>query len=244
MRFLNDVSEPFQFGFQDPASRILEEIDYLHDDIMFILVLILTGVTWILLSLIRRFQTSKAHIGHRDLIHGTLLEIVWTLTPALILIAIAFPSFKLLYLMDEVVDPALTLKTIGHQWYWSYEYSDYMTDALTFDSYMIPTEDLESGQFRLLEVDHRIVLPTDTHIRIIVTAADVLHSWAVPSLGVKMDAIPGRLNQTSFIIQRPGLYYGQCSELCGTGHGFMPIVVEGVSLQDYIDWVLSQAEET
>lgn len=174
---------------------------------------------------------------------STLIELIWTITPALILIAIAFPSFKLLYLMDEVIAPAMTLKAIGRQWYWSYEYSDYVNEnneGLSFDSYMIPTNDLEPGQLRLLEVDNRVVVPIDTHIRIISTASDVIHSFAVPSLGIKIDAIPGRLNQTSMLLQREGVFYGQCSELCGVWHGFMPIVIEAVSLEKYLTWLNEQ----
>jgi cytochrome c oxidase subunit 2 len=163
----------------------------------------------------------------------------------LILITIAFPSFKLLYLIDEIVDPAITVKAIGHQWFWSYEYSDYTgpnSESLAFDSFMVTTEDLETGDLRLLEVDNKVVLPINTHVRVVVTAADVLHSWAAPSLGIKVDAVPGRLNATSFLIKRAGLYYGQCSELCGVNHGFMPIVIEAVSLEDYVNWVESQLE--
>jgi cytochrome c oxidase subunit 2 len=171
--------------------------------------------------------------------HGTLVEIIWTITPAVILFAIAIPSFKLLYLMDSVVDPAVTVKAIGLQWYWGIEYSDY-EENIAFDSFMVPTDELEMGQFRLLEVDNRIVVPVDTRVRIVATAADVIHSFAVPSLGVKVDCIPGRINQTSFLIDREGVFYGQCSELCGTAHGFMPIVVEAVSLDKYISWVDSQ----
>ena len=148
--------------------------------------------------------------------------------------------------MDEIVDPAVTVKAIGHQWYWSYEYSDYnQTDqpAVAFDSYMVPEDDLSPGQLRLLEVDNRIVVPVNTHLRFIITAADVLHSWAVPSLGIKCDAVPGRLNQVPAFIKREGVFYGQCSELCGTNHGFMPIVVEAVPLSDYIAWVANKIEE-
>lgn len=132
-----------------------------------------------------------------------------------------------------------------HQWYWSYEYSDYAgtgDESIAFDSYMVPTEDLELGQLRMLEVDNRVVLPVNTHVRVIITAADVLHSWAVPSLGIKTDAVPGRLNATSFLIKRPGVYYGQCSEICGVNHGMMPIVIEGVSLDDYVAWIETQLE--
>jgi len=153
---------------------------------------------------------------------------------------IAVPSFSLLYSVDEIIDPAITLKVIGHQWYWSYEYSDYVTqhgDSIEFDSYMIPESDLQQGQLRLLEVDNRLVLPVNTHIRVVVTSTDVLHCWAIPSFATKLDACPGRLNQTSLYIKREGTYYGQCSEICGINHGFMPIVVDAVSLNDYIDWI-------
>ena len=163
-----------------------------------------------------------------------------TITPAFILIAIAFPSFRLLYLLDEVISPTITIKVVGHQWYWSYEYSDYINESgesIEFDSYMLPESDLELGQFRLLDVDNRVVIPTDTHIRLIVTGADVIHSFAVPSLGVKIDAVPGRLNQTSILAERTGTFYGQCSEICGVWHGFMPIAIEAVSVQDYLSWV-------
>ena len=153
---------------------------------------------------------------------------------------IAVPSFGLLYSLDELIDPTVTLKVVGHQWYWSYEYSDYATleggESLNFDSYMIATEDLTHGSFRLLEVDNRVILPVNTHIRVLVTAADVLHSWAVPSFGIKVDACPGRLSQASLFIKREGTYYGQCSEICGVNHGFMPIVVKGVSVDNFVTW--------
>lgn len=152
----------------------------------------------------------------------TLIETVWTILPALILIAIAFPSFRLLYLLDEVISPTITIKIMGHQWYWSYEYSDYVTDsgdAIEFDSYMVPETDLELGQFRLLDVDNKMVIPADTHIRLIVSSTDVIHSFAVPSLGLKLDCTPGRLNQASILVDRQGTFYGQCSEICGVWHG-------------------------
>jgi cytochrome c oxidase subunit 2 len=238
---IKDTAEPWQIGFQDSASPIMEEITHLHDHIMFFICIITVFVITLMRQIIKRF-TNRA-FSNKYMIHGTALEIIWTIIPALILISIAFPSFQLLYLMDEVINPAITIKAIGHQWYWSYEYSDYEDKSMNFDSYMIPTEDLEQGGLRLLEVDNRIVLPIDTHVRIIVTGADVLHSWAMPALGVKVDAIPGRLNQTSFLIKRPGVFYGQCSEICGFGHGFMPIVIEGVKLNEYITWVSSKLQE-
>jgi len=153
---------------------------------------------------------------------------------------VAIPSFALLYSMDEVIDPIITLKVIGNQWYWSYEYSDnleFSDEPLIFDSYMIQEDDLAIGQFRLLEVDNRVLVPTNSHIRVLITASDVLHSWAIPSLGIKLDACPGRLNQTSMFIKREGVFYGQCSEICGVNHAFMPIVVEAVSLEDYLTWL-------
>lgn len=191
--------------------------------------------------MIARVLTTKRY--NKYLFEGTLIEIIWTLIPAGVLVFIAFPSLKLLYLMDEVIDPALTIKAIGHQWYWSYEYSDYGPETIEFDSYMVPTSDLNSGDLRLLEVDNRLVVPIQTQVRVLVTGADVLHSFAVPSLSVKIDAVPGRLNHTSFFVKRPGIFYGQCSEICGANHSFMPIVVEAVSLEKYINWVATQSQE-
>lgn len=241
-----DAAEPWQIGFQDPATPIMQGIIDLHHDIFFFLILIFVFVSWILGRALYHFHHRKHPIPQR-IVHGTTLEILWTLFPSIILMFIAIPSFALLYSMDEVItDPALTIKAIGHQWYWTYEYSDYNSSdeqSLTFDSYMIPEDDLEVGQLRLLEVDNRVVVPEKTHLRMILTSADVLHSWAVPSLGVKCDAVPGRLNQTSILVQREGVYYGQCSEICGTNHAFMPIVVEAVSNKDYASWVSNQLSE-
>nr|CDG50906.1 cytochrome c oxidase subunit II [Exaiptasia diaphana] len=234
-QFSYDLPEPWQLGFQDAAHPVMEEIIFFHDQVMFILIIIITTVLWLIVKAL----SGRAY--HRYLVDGTLLEIIWTIVPALILILIALPSLKLLYLMDEVMDPALTIKTIGHQWYWSYEYSDYQTETLEFDSYMVPTSDLKNGDFRLLEVDNRLVVPINTHVRVLVTGADVLHSFAVPALAVKMDAVPGRLNQTGVFIKRPGIFYGQCSEICGANHSFMPIVIEAASLDKYISWVLQES---
>jgi cytochrome c oxidase subunit 2 len=242
---LMDSPEPWQIGFQDPATPIAQGIQDLHHDIFFFMIFILIFVVWMLARTLYHFHASK-NPNPAKIIHGTTIEVAWTVTPSLILMVIALPSFALLYSMDEVVDPAMTFKAIGHQWYWTYEYSDYSSaddQSIVFDSYMIPEDDLEFGQLRLLEVDHRVVLPINTHVRVIVTAADVLHSWAIPSLGVKCDAVPGRLNQTSIFLRREGVFYGQCSELCGANHAFMPIVVEGVSLDDYISWVSHQFDE-
>ena len=239
-----DVAENWQINFQDPATPIMEGIINLHHDLMFFLCVILIFVSWVLFRTIWLFEKSKNEISS-NLSHGILIEIIWTTTPALILLIIAIPSFSLLYAMDEIVSPTITIKALGHQWYWSYEYSDYVNDRfepINFDSYMLPEEDLEKGYLRLLEVDNRMVIPTNTHIRIVVSAADVLHSWAIPSLGIKCDAIPGRLNQASLFIKREGLYYGQCSEICGVNHGFTPIVVEAVNLKHYVSWLSNQFE--
>lgn len=190
----NDAPQPWQIGFQDSAAPGFTGIVELHNTIFFYLVVIAVGVFWVLGSVIYYFNSSKSPIVHKYLNHGTLLELIWTITPALILIAIAFPSFRLLYLLDEVISPSITVKVVGHQWYWSYEYSDYINEngeSIEFDSYMVPESDLELGQFRLLDVDNKLVIPTDTHVRLIVTAGDVIHSFAVPSFGIKIDAIPG-----------------------------------------------------
>jgi cytochrome c oxidase subunit 2 len=240
---LCDAPEPWQLGFQDGATPVFEGIVELHNTVFFYLVVIRVGVTWVMGSIIINFDSTKNPIIYKYTNHGTLIELVWTITPALVLIIIAFPSFKLLYLMDEVISPSMTIKAVGHQWYWSYEYSDFINEdgeSIEFDSYMIPDSDLEDGQLRLLDVDNRVVVPVDTHIRFVVTGADVIHDFAVPSLGLKIDCTPGRLNQTSVFIQREGVFYGQCSELCGVYHGFMPIAVEAVSLPKYLTWLDSQ----
>jgi cytochrome c oxidase subunit 2 len=239
-----DAAEPWQIGFQDPATPVMQGLINLHHDIFAFMVFILLFVVWMLVRAIIKFDVAKNPVPSK-IIHGTVIEIAWTVTPSFILMFIAIPSFALLYSTDELVDPSITLKAIGHQWYWSYEYSDYASSddsSILFDSYMIPEDDLELGQLRLLEVDNRVVLPVQTHVRVIITSADVLHSWAVPSLGIKCDAVPGRLNQTSLFLKREGVFFGQCSELCGANHGFMPIVVEGVSLENYVQWISEQLE--
>lgn len=240
-----DVAVPWQLGLQDPATPVAEGIIHFHHDLMFILIFVVVFVGWMMLRVLQHFTADKHPVAD-GVVHGTVIEVVWTIIPALLLMVIAVPSFALLYSVDEIVDPALTVKIVGHQWYWSYEYSDYYNEdeeSLNFDSYMLPEEDLNKGHLRLLEVDNRLVLPIETHIRLIVTAADVLHCWTVPSFGIKMDACPGRLNQASLFIQRPGVFYGQCSEICGVNHGFMPIAVEGVSMEEYIRWVSVKLED-
>nr|YP_009566656.1 cytochrome c oxidase subunit II [Halichoeres nigrescens]YP_009861690.1 cytochrome c oxidase subunit II [Thalassoma lunare]QBB10830.1 cytochrome c oxidase subunit II [Halichoeres nigrescens]QKD75028.1 cytochrome c oxidase subunit II [Thalassoma lunare] len=222
------MAHPSQLGFQDAASPVMEELLHFHDHALMIVFLISTLVLYIMVAMVSTKLTNKYILDSQE------IEVIWTILPAVILILIALPSLRILYLMDEINDPHLTIKAIGHQWYWSYEYTDY--EELGFDSYMIPTQDLIPGQFRLLETDHRMVIPMESPVRVLVTAEDVLHSWAVPALGVKMDAVPGRLNQTAFLASRPGLYYGQCSEICGANHSFMPIVVEAVPLKHFEEW--------
>nr|UPI55366.1 cytochrome c oxidase subunit II [Manocoreus sp.] len=218
-------------GLQDAMSPLMEQLIFFHDHTLMILLMITILVAYIMIML-----TTNKYIN-RNLLEGQTIEFIWTLMPAVTLIFIALPSLHLLYLIDEVNNPLLTLKSIGHQWYWSYEYSDF--NNIEFDSYMKPTNDLMDNEFRLLDVDNRVVLPMNIQIRVLVTAADVLHSWAVPALGVKIDAVPGRLNQGSFKINRPGLMYGQCSEICGANHSFMPIVIESIPSSNFIKWLNS-----
>nr|QRW36412.1 cytochrome c oxidase subunit 2 [Sanfilippodytes vilis] len=217
------------FNMQDSASPLMEQLTFFHDHTLMILTMITILVGYLMFSLFLNKYIN------RFLLEGQTIEVIWTILPAIILIFIALPSLRLLYLLDEISNPWLTLKSIGNQWYWSYEYSDFK--KLEFDSYMIPMNELEQNGFRLLDVDNRVVLPLNTQIRILVTAMDVLHSWTIPSLGVKIDATPGRLNQTNFFMNRPGLFYGQCSEICGANHSFMPIVIESIPTNTFINWI-------
>nr|YP_010116677.1 cytochrome c oxidase subunit II [Jynx torquilla]QOV01981.1 cytochrome c oxidase subunit II [Jynx torquilla] len=216
-----------QLGFQDASSPIMEELVEFHDHALMVALAICSLVLYLLMLMLLEKLSSYT-------VDAQEVELIWTILPAIVLILLALPSLQILYMMDEIDEPDLTLKAIGHQWYWTYEYTDFKD--LSFDSYMLPTNDLPLGHFRLLEADHRVVVPMESPIRIIVTADDVLHSWAVPSLGVKTDAIPGRLNQTSFITTRPGVFYGQCSEICGANHSFMPIVIESTPLNHFEAW--------
>nr|UEK24775.1 cytochrome c oxidase subunit II [Neoephemera projecta] len=221
-------------GFQDSNSPLMEQLSFFHDHTLLILIMITTLVGYLMLMLFFNNFTN------RYLLEGQTIEVIWTILPAITLIFIALPSLRLLYLLDEVSNPSLTLKAIGHQWYWSYEYSDF--NQVDFDSYMIPINELQMENFRLLEVDNHTILPVNTQIRMLITATDVLHSWALPSLGVKVDAVPGRLNQTSFTMNRIGLFYGQCSEICGANHSFMPIVIESVPTNTFINWISNMNE--
>nr|ANJ70232.1 cytochrome c oxidase subunit 2 [Calathus melanocephalus] len=221
-------------NLQDSASPLMEQLMFFHDHTLMILTMITVLVSYLMGSLF-----FNKHIN-RYLLEGQTIEVIWTILPAITLVFIALPSLRLLYLLDEVSNPSITLKSIGHQWYWSYEYSDFK--KFEFDSYMTPLNELDMSGFRLLDVDNRIVLPFNTQIRVLVTATDVIHSWTIPALGVKIDATPGRLNQSNFFMNRSGLFYGQCSEICGANHSFMPIVIESVPTNSFISWITHMSE--
>nr|AAK31122.1 cytochrome oxidase subunit II [Pulex simulans] len=218
-------------NLRNSSSPLMEQLMFCHNHSMLIIILITIMVGYLMSSLFFNKYTNRL------LMESQNIEIIWTILPAFMLIFIALPSLRLLYLLDDLNQPLITLKTIGHQWYWSYEYSDF--NNIEFDSYMIPNEELMDNNFRLLDVDNRIILPFNSQIRILITATDVLHSWTIPSLGIKVDATPGRLNQSNFLINRPGLFFGQCSEICGANHSFMPIVIESVSVNSFINWIYS-----
>nr|YP_010597236.1 cytochrome c oxidase subunit II [Agriades orbitulus]WAK98821.1 cytochrome c oxidase subunit II [Agriades orbitulus]WAK98834.1 cytochrome c oxidase subunit II [Agriades orbitulus]WAK98847.1 cytochrome c oxidase subunit II [Agriades orbitulus] len=214
-------------NFQNSVSPLMEQIIFFHDHSLIILIMITILVSYMMLSMFfNKFI-------NRFLLEGQMIELIWTILPAITLIFIALPSLRLLYLLDELNNPLITIKSIGHQWYWSYEYSDFKN--IEFDSYM--TNKFNMNNFRLLDVDNRIIIPMNNNIRMLITSTDVIHSWTVPAIGVKVDANPGRLNQTSFFINRPGIFFGQCSEICGANHSFMPIVIESISIKNFINWV-------
>nr|ARH54875.1 cytochrome c oxidase subunit 2 [Brachypterolus vestitus] len=219
---------------QDSASPLMEQLSFFHDHTLLVLTIITILVSQMMISLFFN------KFSHRYLLEGQTIEIIWTMLPAITLIFIALPSLRLVYILDEINNPMITIKTIGHQWYWSYEYSDFKN--IEFDSYMIPSNEMKSFNFRLLDVDNRIVIPFESQIRMLVTSADVIHSWTIPSLGVKIDATPGRLNQISFSSNRTGVFYGQCSEICGANHSFMPIVIESISSSYFIEWISKMTE--
>nr|QAY82044.1 cytochrome c oxidase subunit II [Acrocrypta assamensis] len=214
---------------QDSVSPLMEQLSYFHDHTLMILSVITILVSQLMITLFfNKFI-------HRFLLEGQLIEIIWTILPSIILIFIAVPSLRLIYILDEMDTPMLTIKAIGHQWYWSYEYSDFK--SLEFDSYMIPIEENQMFNFRLLEVDNRMIIPLESNIRMLITSMDVIHSWTIPSLGIKVDATPGRLNQMKFITNQTGIFYGQCSEICGTNHSFMPIVIESITPDYFLNWI-------
>ena len=238
--FYADVPTYLALGFQDPASNWMLGITHLHDTVIFYLIILCVVVLWITISLL--FNNDYLP----NLAHGNLIELIWTITPSMILWVIGIPSLKLLYMMDEILDSEVTVKAIASQWFWTYQYSDYVTDeneTIAIDSFMLAPEDLNPGDFRQLAVDNYLVLPINTSIRMLCSSNDVIHSFAVPSIGVKADCLPGRLNSIGFIINRESTYYGGCSELCGSLHHAMPIGIKAVPLSSYLSFIESMSEQ-
>lgn len=229
-----DSPQPWEMGFQAPATPVMEQIEQFHNGLLIVITLISLFVLFLLAYVFVRFNQRRNPAPSRTS-HNTLVEVLWTALPVIILVGIAIPSFKLLYFADRTERAEMTIKAIGHQWYWSYEYPDH--GDFTFDALMVPEEEIKQGQLRLLETDNAVVLPIDTNIRLLTNSQDVLHSWAMPSFGVKLDSNPGQVNETWIRITREGAFYGQCSEICGVGHAFMPIKVEAVSKEKFQAWV-------
>nr|YP_001974568.1 cytochrome c oxidase subunit II [Rhagophthalmus ohbai]BAF52861.1 cytochrome c oxidase subunit II [Rhagophthalmus ohbai] len=216
------------FYTQDSSSPLMEQLTFFHDHTLMILLAITVTIAYLMSTICVNNYTNKF------LLESQMIELIWTITPTIILIFIALPSLQLLYLLDEMNLPSISIKTMGHQWYWSYEFSDFK--KMEFDSYMI-TEEKNNFKFRLLDVDNHLPIPFKSQIRMIVSSTDVIHSWTIPSAGIKIDATPGRLNQVAFFVSRPGILFGQCSEICGTNHSFMPIVMESISPKSFMNWV-------
>lgn len=236
----NGMASPWQLGFQEAATPVMEQITEFHTLLLWIISVITVFVTALMVYCFVRFN-ARANPTPSKTTHNTLIEVLWTVIPIIILVVIAVPSFKLLYFGDRAVDADMTIKAIGHQWYWSYEYPDH--GDFTFDAIMKEKDELEEGEPRLLATDETVVVPVDTSVRMLVTADDVIHAWAMPAFGVKQDGVPGRINETWFKATKEGTYYGQCSELCGRNHGFMPIKVQVVSKEAFAEWVVKAKEE-
>ena len=226
--------KPWELGFQPPATPVKDRLSAFHDELLIIITLITVFVLGLLVYVMWRFNHRRNPVPSRTS-HNTVIEMLWTVVPVLILIIIAVPSFKLMYYMDRVPNAEMTIKVTGHQWYWSYEDPD--QGGLAFDSNIIPEAELKPGQKRLLDVDNPLVVPADTIIRVEVTGTDVIHSWFVPSFGVQEYAIVGRLNESWMRIEHAGTYYGQCNQICGVNHAFMPIKVEALSKDEFQHWL-------
>jgi cytochrome c oxidase subunit 2 len=227
--------QPWQMGMQPPATPVKDRLQDLHNELLVITTLITIFVLGLLVYVITRFN-EKANPTPSRTSHNTVVEVIWTVVPVLILVIIAIPSFKLLYYMDKTQQADMTIKVTGHQWYWTYEYPD--QGNLSFDSNMVPEEDAaKQGKKRLLDVDNPLVVPVGTNIRILVTGTDVMHSWFVPSMGVQEYAVIGRVNESWMNVERPGTYYGQCNQICGVNHPFMPIEIQAVSKEDFTKWL-------
>lgn len=214
--------------FSDANSPIIEQLIFFHDHTIIIITSIIALISYIFINII----SNKFY--NRFLFENHQIEFIWTILPTFILIFIALPSLRLLYLIEENFNPSLSIKIIGHQWYWSYEYRDY---NIEFDSFIIPQNEINNYNFRLLDTDNNIIIPFNLHTRLLLTSNDVIHSWTIPRLGVKVDAVPGRLNQINFYSYRPGIFYGQCSEICGANHSFIPIALEVTSINNFINWI-------
>ncbi len=233
------MAKPWQLGFQTPATPVMDKLNQMHDFLLWVITLIVIFVLVLLVYICVRFR-RKANPVPSKTTHNTKIEVIWTVLPILILVVIAIPSLRIHYFMQKVVDPELTIKAVGYQWYWHYEYPE--QGGFGYDSYMKKT-DLAPDEHRLMAVDNHVVVPVNTKVRVLLTGADVIHAWAIPAFGVKKDAIPGRLNETWFLAEKTGRFYGQCSELCGVGHGFMPIVVDVVSKDEFKAWVKKKQDE-
>jgi cytochrome c oxidase subunit 2 len=246
-KWLANVAFSQQVGFQDPSSTSMEGIYLFNLHLLFVITAIVLLVAWLLFTILANFiETNNTNAV--NFTHSNIIEIVWTSVPALVLLSLASPSFSLLYSLDEISNPNLTLKILGHQWYWSYEISDFnfclTKQNLKYSSYILSDESIKennlAGFFRTLETNKRVLLPTNTHLRLLITAVDVLHSWTIPAFGIKVDACPGRLNQANLFIKRFGVFFGQCSEICGTNHGFMPIVLLALQSEQYYHFLTTQ----
>ena len=223
----------WQLSFQNPATDLMGSVVGLHNIILIVMTLVTLFVLFLLFYVSFRFSAKRNPIPSTTT-HNTVVEVLWTAIPIVILVVLAIPSFKLLYQQEKSENYDMTVKVIGHQWYWEYEYPDH--GDFYFESYMVQDKDLQEGDLRLLTVDNPLVIPANKNIQILITAGDVLHSWAVPSMGLKTDAVPGRLNETWVNVKEPGIYRGQCSEICGTGHGFMPVVVKVLPEKEFVAW--------
>ncbi len=224
----------WQINFQEAASPLMAELHDFHNFLMIISAAIVLFVTFLIFYVLIRFNAKNNPIPAKFTDNITI-EVIWTIIPIIILVIIAVPSFRILKMAEHTPPAEMTIKVVGAQWYWTYSYPDH--DNIEFDSYMLQDQDLQTGQLRLLEVDNRVIVPENTTIKFLITAADVIHSFAVPALGIKTDAVPGRTNETWTRIDKKGVYYGQCSELCGVNHGFMPIAIEVVSKEDFTNWI-------
>ena len=229
-----DKPTPWQFGFQEAVTPTMHAFNDFHNILLYVIFAVSAFVLLLLVYVCIKFSAKNNPVPSKNS-HNTVLEVIWTVLPVVILVFLAIPSMRVLYFNEKIENTEMTLKIVGHQWYWSYAYPD--NGDIEFESYMIPDDEIKEGQTRLLEVDNRVVLPVDTKIKLQITGADVIHNWAMPAFGVKIDAIPGRLNEGWIEVEKTGTYYGQCSELCGVGHGFMPIAVDVVSKAEFAAWV-------